>query len=61
MEMGGASMQVAFELDKDKGEDKINRTFMPPGQVTSVLLGKKSYTLYLASWLGYGQNQALKR
>lgn len=54
LEMGGASMQIAFELYDDNSNCKETDT------ISCVLIGGKIHKVFSVSFLGLGQNTALK-
>ena len=61
-DMGGASMQLAFQINTQ--EEKIlkqSQSVSEPSIETNVTLGNRTYQMFLASWLGYGGNTAFDR
>ena len=62
-ELGGASMQLAFEMNVEEMEilRRSESVGGAPSIEANVTLGDRTYQMYLASWLGYGANTAFAR
>lgn len=59
MEMGGASMQIAFSPNSTETEKHINDLYTV--RLRSLNGMNQEHTVFVSSWLGFGANEARKR